>query len=46
MNERKRLEKPEPLRVPLIGSKAAEMLLKRAAAKPTDGRLMPTRRKR
>jgi hypothetical protein len=46
MSERTPLEKPEPLRVPLVRTKEAEMLIKRAASKPTDGRLMPTRSKR
>jgi hypothetical protein len=46
MGERTPLEKPEPLRVPLVRTKDAEMLIKRAASKPTDGKLMPTRRQR
>ena len=46
MSVRKPLEKPEPLRVPLVRTRDAEMLIKRAASKPTDGKLMPTRRQR
>ena len=46
MRESKPLEKTEPLRVPIVRTKEAEMLIKRAASKPTDGKLMPTRSKR
>ncbi len=46
MSESKPFEKPEPLRVPLVRTKDAEMLIKRAASKPTDGKLMPTRSRR
>jgi hypothetical protein len=37
--------KPDPLRVPLVRTRDEELMLRRVAARPEDGRRMPPRKR-